>query len=597
MLLVGVAALVTMALAAAPHAPSDHAPSDAPPDDAATYEDAQLADVMRAQGFTPHAPRKNERIAFITIVRHEVFTPDDPWPDFLNIAHIVTAEDVVARELLFAPGAPFDARLQESARNLRSMGIFSLVRIASVSRADGAVGVLVFVRDLWSLRFEQGFQVTGANIDRLQLQLTERNVAGRAKSASVRFALEPGTWSLGETYSDRRVWGGPLTAAESFDVLFATDHLGLDGSRGAVLFGAPLTSLQQPWGFAVTGSYEVRVVRQLQQGVLLTYDDPRTVDLETVPRTWNQRDVDAEASLRRQFTRVLVHRFSAGVGITDTQVELTLPHDVSARAGADFTRDVTPTVRRTLYPFVEYLAFANRERVYEDLDTFGQSEAVRLGPAFSASIGAGNTAAFSSSDTVFLGGGAGFALDPFASLVDVGLDVRARVEDGAVINRQLGARMRLASPPALFGRVLFRADATFRRDDVTNTLVTLGGDNGLRGYPSQAFFATGASIAQATLEYRTLPLEWASVHVGGALFYDVGSVFTEPNEAVPHHDVGIGLRVLFPQFNRSVYRIDFAVPVDEVAAKGLGGFRVQFSFGDTQAVEHAKPTFERLAQR
>jgi len=42
--------------------------------------------------------------------------------------------------------------------------------------------------------------------------------------------------------------------------------------------------------------------------------------------------------------------------------------------------------------------------------------------------------------------------------------------------------------------------------------------------------------------------------------------------------VGLGARVLFPQFNREVFRVDLGVPVDG------SGFTVNFTAGSSQAV-------------
>lgn len=555
----------------------------------ASYEDERTTAVLAHEGLVAFTPTAADRIDFIRIVGHDVFTANDPWPDFLNLAHVNTAKDVVTRELLFGVGDGFD-KLAESERNLQEMFIFSLVRVVPVVQGQGQ-GVLVFVRDLWSLRFEQGFQVTGASIDRLSLQLTERNVAGRAKAASLRFALDPSTWSIGESYVDGRLWGGGLAASERIDILFARQDNALDGSVGSVLVGAPLASFEQAWGFDLVAAYDVRNVRQLQEGRALTYDAPRTPEVEQVARVWSQRALDVEASVRRQFQNILLHRIAIGAGVSDDFVEPNQQTDLPPALLADFSADVLPQVRRTLFPFVAYHGFSAKHRVYQDLDTFGQSEAVHLGPSLSVAMGAGAVAALSSSNTVFASGALGVALDPLDGLVEAAFEAGARYEDGAVVNRVLSVRLRMASAPVFFGRLVFRGDATVRKDDVTNALVSLGGNNGLRGYASQAFFGFGSSVAQGTLEWRSSPFAWQSVHLGLATFYDLGSVFVTTSDMVPHHSLGIGVRLLFPQFNRSVYRIDLAAPLDDI------GLRVLFSLGDTQAVAHAQPAFERLAPR
>lgn len=559
--------------------------------DARTYEDGRLAEVLRTEGLEPFAPTDDDRIGFVRVIGHDVFTPDDFWPDWFNLAHVQTARDVVERELLFAVGGPFE-RLDESARILRAMFIFSFARVTPVRRsADGAIGVLVFVRDLWSLRLEQGFQVTDTSIDRLLLQLTERNLVGRAKVATLRFTMDPSSWSLGEILYDPRVWGGGLEAGEHVEAFFSRLDGRFDGVAGLVTAGAPLYELAQQWGFAVEGSIEARTHRQMRVGEVLPWDAADTAAVEQVPQIWGQRNVAIEAKLRRQFTRLLVHRLALGVGFIDDVAEPIEETKLPPALADAFAREVLPPTRRTLFPFLAYQGFAAKHRVYEDLDTFGSSEPVRLGPSLAATIGAGSRAALSSSDTVFGAGAFAIADDPWGGLVEAAAEGGARLEDGVVKNRTLSLRLRLATAPVAAGRLLWRLDATLRRADETNTLVTLGGDNGLRGYQSRAFYDFGASLAQSTLEWRSLPIDLATVQLGVAAFYDAGAIFFQPVDAVPHHSIGVGVRFLFPQFNRGVYRLDLAAPLDEL------GLRVLLSFGDTQVVEHGRTAFDRLVPR
>jgi outer membrane protein assembly factor BamA len=127
------------------------------------------------------------------------------------------------------------------------------------------------------------------------------------------------------------------------------------------------------------------------------------------------------------------------------------------------------------------------------------------------------------------------------------------------------------------GRLVSSASWTARRN-ADNSEVVLGGDNGLRGHPSGAFSKLGGSVMRATVEARTLPLVIASVHVGGVAFYDAGSVYTRLGDAEFHHGAGIGLRVLFPQFNYDPFRLDFGVPLDG------DGFTVLLSYSSRQAI-------------
>jgi hypothetical protein len=138
--------------------------------------------------------------------------------------------------------------------------------------------------------------------------------------------------------------------------------------------------------------------------------------------------------------------------------------------------------------------------------------------------------------------------------------------------------LRGVTPEWLLGRLVLRTTWDLQRRDSSRTQVTLGADNGLRGYTTGAFRVIGGSRLRGNLEYRTLPLVIASVHFGGVLFYDAGSVYRALADARFHHAAGFGLRLLFPQLNRTPFRADLGIPLDQ------SGFALMLSYGTEQAV-------------
>jgi outer membrane protein assembly factor BamA len=68
------------------------------------------------------------------------------------------------------------------------------------------------------------------------------------------------------------------------------------------------------------------------------------------------------------------------------------------------------------------------------------------------------------------------------------------------------------------------------------------------------------------------------------LFYDAGSAFERRPSMV--HSVGVGLRVLFPQFNVFPFRLDFGYVLNDDRPP-IGG---RFSFTSGQVTE-ARPEF------
>src|SRR6476659_515395 len=105
-------------------------------------------------------------IRSIVIDRGEVFDSLEAkqfWGFALvNTLHARTRAYVVRRELLFSTGEPYDtARANESARNLRALGIFRDVFIDTVS-TDSGMTVRVRTTDGWTTNLGFGIRTSGS---------------------------------------------------------------------------------------------------------------------------------------------------------------------------------------------------------------------------------------------------------------------------------------------------------------------------------------------------------------------------------------------------------------------------------------------------
>ena len=93
------------------------------------------------------------------------------------------------------------------------------------------------------------------------------------------------------------------------------------------------------------------------------------------------------------------------------------------------------------------------------------------------------------------------------------------------------------------------------------SLLELGGNNGLRGYPEEAF--SGDRYHVTNIEARFFPgIEVLSVGVGAAAFADIGRTW-QADEPVVFQDydlsLGAGLRLSFEKlFRGQLTRFDFA---------------------------------------
>ncbi|MEM9187974.1 MAG: BamA/TamA family outer membrane protein [Myxococcota bacterium] len=557
----------------------------AQPERPSTYERTRTTAVMEREGLTPIEPADAEgrTIAFIRVVREDVFIEEDGglfgWLTWANIFHTLTRESVVDRELLLQEGRAYSIdRAEETRRNLYSLAIFSYVRVVPVEAPNDEVGVLVYTRDLWSLRLESNFQVTGSTLDNLSLQLSERNVLGLQKRGTVRFFLVPDTFSVGQTYVDRRVANGPVRLSEAIDFIFNRESGDLEGFFGFLSVRSPFYDLAQRWGFAVEGSVLTEIERQFRGGELLTYDIPDTPEEEALPQEWRQREYEASAFLLHRHGERFKQTFGVGFAYDEIDTELLEVEGRTQAQAEAFARDVLPQERRDIGPVLSYDLFLPTFNDYENLAAYGITESVRTGPSVSLQVGFPVSGLGSSTDSVTFEADYGYILGFGDFLLEGSLFGAARLENGNVVNKRLRAELRGATPVVGFARMAFRFRWEGRDNDTNRTLVSLGGDNGLRGFVSQAFFERGGNLLAGNVEIRTLPLEIWSVQLGVVLFYDVGTVYADASDIELHHAVGLGVRAMFPQFNRLPFRFDLGAPVSE------GDFSVSPSFGATQAV-------------
>ena len=574
------------------HAQVEVAPTPGP----TLYESQRMAAALarHSRGVDP-AP-EGKRIAFIEVEREEVFARDElvlplvlprfapTWP---NTFHWLTEEDVVRGELLVGIGDRYEqARIDESERNLRALGAFALVRILPVRGNDpDSVGLLIYTRDIWSLRLETLF-VGAGDAFRASVQLAERNFLGRNKVLSVRAHLDPWTVSAGQLYNDPRVLGGELSLRESVDVILNRESGEIEGSRGSAILALPLRDLRQAWSWSASLAYADEVVRGPYGSEIASYrltpgsglDLCRQPARDCLRQVWD--DVSYSATVKTAYERGVRYRqsFSLSATASDRDVQANAETALRPEQRETFEQWLLPIARRQVYPAFGYGLWLPEYERYSDLGTFGQSEVVRTGPDVGAGVSFPLRAFGSSTDSVRVSGSLGYVLGDGEALAELGLAAGARLEDGSVVDQSASAVLRGATPVWLLGRLLAYGSWLAQRRDTSRLSVTLGGDNGLRGHQSAELSVVSGDRIRGNLEYRTLPLVVASIHVGAVLFYDIGSVYTELAHAPLAHAVGGGLRVLFPQLNRTPFSVDLGWALEKP------GYSVLVSYGTEQVV-------------
>jgi hypothetical protein len=400
----------------------------------------------------------------------------------------------------------------------------------------------------------------------LRLRPSELNFLGYNKQVSLDFLLRLDTLSLGQAYTDPRILGSRLALSESAAVILNRATHRAEGSRGLVTFGRPLYSLDTEWGFNLAASWLVERTR-LYQGAsifqLLFPDDQNAT--ASIPYVFDTRRVGASGVYTWSFGRYHKTNLSAGYGGYSRRFTAPLDTGLTDDQRAWLTAKSLPQSENVTYLTATVRTFEANFRVLHDIDTFALSEDYQLGYQALLSTRWAEPALLSSIRYVELSAGAGYRAYVHENLASLIGAVSARLVPGALatgsdrwVNRRVAAEFINVSPPVGFGRFAFRATAELNFADLEKRVLFLGGGDGLRGVAAEALH--GSKLVLLNLEYRTRSLKFQTVHLGGVLFWDAGSVFDQSPALV--HTVGVGLRILFPQFNRVPVRIDIGYAFD-----------------------------------
>ena len=563
-----------------------HANEESMLDQMSDYEQGHVLRLLHKRGWQVESNTEGKTVSFVDIFRYPVFVEFESLPLFPNKIHVLSQTSFIRREVIPQKGDVFSrSDLAETVRNLRGLGVFNLVAAVPIKTEEpDTVGVLIVTRDLWSLRLESAFQVTGTVVDRLQAQLTERNLFGRGIQALVRYNLQPLYFSTGALFSNRRLMGKPYMLTVASDMFFDRASGNYEGYSVSLYTGRPFYRRNDRYSYGVSAARGSGVVRQEQMGARAYWDDSETDDEEAVPRGWSYESYSLSLSGDLQFRSDYVYRVGGGASLSQYQAEVlrSLEYDsLAPLAQVRFNDQVVPESLLLAYPHTRFSFYRDRFSVFRNLSGFGLSEELQLG------LSGGGYAQFptqimgSTQDLVITG----FRLVYRERFLSDALfetagasSQRYRFENGRWTDKTHLLRLRLASPTYRLGRMVFRSDYVGQRDQLVADPLSLGGDNGLRGYSSQRFLSFGGQRIRANVEYRSRPTRFGPMYLGAVLFYDGGSLYGGTENSGYVHSAGIGARGVMPQTSAYTYRIDFGLPLDG------SGFMVMLK-GSTMTIE------------
>jgi hypothetical protein len=260
----------------------------------------------------------------VEIRRHDVFSPAEArgfLPNLANDLHFTTRASVVRRELLFRPGQRFDsAAVAETARNLRSLGVFRSVTIDTI-RSDSGLVVRVTTGDGWSTRPITNLNTAGSTwVPTIGVE--ENNFLGTATLVSVRYRIDPDRETLTTSFRQSRLLAGRIGLALQYA------HL----SDGDIFFGRfykPFFSLSTRNAWEAYGESRKERVLRFFDGVR----DPG----EILQRRYSLGGAAASWALRgdsRGYLRIGVNGQIRRDDYADEARVDTLGHTVTGAAGA-----------------------------------------------------------------------------------------------------------------------------------------------------------------------------------------------------------------------------------------------------------------------
>jgi len=540
------------------------------------YERDLIADSLATAGLQPDPHPQGKTIERVLIIRHPIVNKRDPWPDFVNIFHVTTREHIVRQELLFEAGQAYDEELvRESARNLRSLPLlFSTVRIVTAqgSQPDRIV-VVVITKDLWSIRLNMNGNFGGGVFNYFYLTPSEMNFLGYNQQLSLHFFIDRTVYALGEIYRVPRLFGSRLAFSEFLALRVNQETGEVEGGFGEIILERPLFSLSTEWSYSFSAAFDVGIARIYSGADLYYVGIPADEPFYLLPEMYTRESVSAQAVVRRSFGQLYKTNLLAGYRIHSRTYGLTggfrpLPDWVKQ----EFLDRVVPLDDQAGSLISTAHFYEATFHRFQNVQTLGLTEDFRFGPEALCEVAWANPALGFAQNSVRLRLALGWRFLFYKNILWLKADVSARYRpnhqlvdaDTDWVDQYAEFYLENAAPlPYNLGRAFFRFRYVYTQYSQSRTRLYLGGNNTLRGFLSD--YTAGPRLLNFNIEYRSPPWVFKTLHLGFVVFYDAGDAygFTKDTDFTYHQALGIGIRGLFPQFDRGVLRVDIGIPLGQ----------------------------------
>ena len=214
-------------------------------------------------------PSDRQIIDTIIVDNRNIFDREDAAPNWVaNLAnglHVRTRQSVIRRRLLVNAGDPFDlARLEESERALRTLGVFRFVRVDTMRSQPGdKFAVRAVTADGWSTQPRASYNSVGGD-ETWNIGLIERNFLGTATELALMYGKNPDRTRLDFAFINQHFTGRRTLLRMKYAALS-------DGNQGEWLFGLPFHETAAPRSITTYGqTADERVLSFRDDSLILT---------------------------------------------------------------------------------------------------------------------------------------------------------------------------------------------------------------------------------------------------------------------------------------------------------------------------------------
>lgn len=489
------------------------------------------------------------RIGRVRIIHRPIFDISDPGQDnvfyrTLNALNTPTRESALRAQLVFEEGDLYQSgMLAESERILRQRQYLTAAWVGVTRVCGRELEVSVLARDTWTLLPTVGVSRSGGE-STTSAGLSDPNFLGSGKSLGVFYTENADRSQTSLNFDDPNVLGSHWQAGLSY--ANRTDGRG----RGAYL-ERPFYSEVTDWRFGLSGAEDVRE-QSLYVGAQAFADYRRRSEFASIDTGWRLAERNS-----RQLRLLAGYRFDA------RQFER-LPNQPDLA--------LFPADRTLSYPWIGFDYRENQFREMTNLTRLQRVEDVRDGFVWHTELGYSFTGLGATEERAVLNMNfqdALLATDTNYASYGFSQSGSWRFDESRFENLLGTLSLEYFHGGSVawnswYSKLSFTAAHNLTLDQQ----LLIGGDNGLRGYPSD--YQQGNRRALWTLERRYFP-DWHPyqlLRVGGVVFTDVGRAWfadgrpNGPAEGVLA-DAGFGLRLASSRIEvQRMLHLDLAFPID-----------------------------------